>query len=457
MLNIYDFFSPLNIVNISVLVLSIIYCDIVGYWISRFFIGELKPFLRGSVWLLGLGLVVFIYFLSHYFVSYSSPLILLLLLILVILPMKFFFKEKAYLSLFLFLKSNIYPIIIVVLILPIIFIKASQPPYVWDEMAYHFISPYMVNYEKVWNTGTSFYMNLPRLMDTAYISLFSLTNTYSVSRLLSFSVFTTFLLMGYSFLKQKFGFGLAIVFFVLTYFYPENYLLWSTFGYIDIGTTSFVMIGFFLLLDYLYDKTFSSLQYALAFFGMALGSKYSAVTQFLAFIIISVVLMFIRKDFSAAKNKKILIGFTLFLFLGGYWYVKNFILTGNPIYPILFGCKFSVCENIDFSYTFPFTISSLPIISSRIFLNNLFLPVLSVTSIVVSLTLGSDKIKKMVLTILCFTAIEILLLKNISGFEGRYFYHWQVFAVLIIVAPLFVLNKVKILQFIKEKIKKKKH
>lgn len=455
MLNLGDFFAPLNISNLIIFFLFIASCDIVGYWLARSFIGGIPYFLRGAIWLLGLGVVVFIYFLSHYFVPYSFPTIFFILVFLLALSIKYYIKDKALMSLLIFLKSNVFPLFIILLILPQVFIKSSQPPYVWDEMAYHFISPYTLYFEKVWDTGTSFYMNLPRLMDTAFVSLFSLTKTYSISRLLSFSVFMSFLLTCYTFLKEKFGIVLSISFFVLILFYLENYLLWSTFGYVDIGTTSFVMIGFILLSDYFFDKNFSSLQFGLVFFGMGVGSKYSALTQFLSFIIISTALLLARKDFSIAKSKKLLVGLILFFILGGYWYLKNFIITGNPIYPILFGCKFNICENIDFGYTLPFTFANILPIYTRVFLNNIFLQRMFVASVVISLTFASEKIKKLVLLILSYVIVEIILVRNISGFEGRYFYHWQILAILIIVTPLFVFSKVKVFKTLWNEIRKK--
>lgn len=441
MLNINNFFSPLNLSNISILFFFIFYCEILGYWVSRKFIGEIKPLLRGSIWLIGLGVVVFVYFLSHFYLSYASTANLILLAVINIVPTIFYFKEKAFVGLFNYLKSNVIPIVIVSLIMPIIVVKASMPPYVWDEMAYHFISPHDVYFEKAWNFGSSFYMNLPRLMDTAFISLFSLTNTYSPARLLSFFVFISFLLMAYRFLKEKFGLGLAIAFFAFTLFHPENYLLWSTFGYIDIGTTSFVMIGFFMLLDYFYDRNISSIQYAIIFFALAVGSKYSAVTQLLTFGLITSTLFILRKDYLLFKDRRLFLSLIMFLILGGYWYIKNYFIAGNPIYPILFGCKFEACENIDFGYTFPFTFSNISIISSRIFMNDLLLPKIFISSIVVSLTLGSKKVKELLLLVSFFVFIEVLFLRNISGFEGRYFYHWQIFTVLVTVLPLFVLGK----------------
>ncbi|OGM15586.1 hypothetical protein A2V56_00230 [Candidatus Woesebacteria bacterium RBG_19FT_COMBO_42_9] len=455
MLNLSDFFGPLNISNLLIFFSFVACCEIIGYRPAKLFIGKIPYFLRGAIWLLGMGIVVFAYFLSHYFVPYSFPTILFVLIVLLVPTVKYYIGEKGLKSLSDFLRDNKLPLFIVLLVLPQVFVKSSQPPYVWDEMSYHYISPYTLYFEKVWDTGVSLYLNLPRLLDTAFISLFSLTKTYSVARLLQFSIFVTFLLTAYSFLKQRFGIAMAIAFFVMTFFYRENFLLWSTFGYVDIGTTSFVMIGFISFLDYFLDRNSDSLKFSFAFFGMAIGSKYSALTQFVSFLLIAAFLVLLRKEALILKSKKLLAGVALSLVLGGYWYVKNLIVTGNPIYPILFGCRLENCETISFGYTTPFIISNIQAIYSRIFLDDKFLQTMLIVSIVLSLTLGLKKVKNMVLFILLFVAIEIILIRNITGYDGRYFYHWATFSILILVAPLAALKEVKIFQLLWNKIKKK--
>lgn len=454
MLHLKDFFAPLNLSNVFVLILFVGCCEIIGYRLSRLFTEKIPPFLRGATWLLGMGIIVLLYFLSHYFVPFSFPTILIILIVLMIPSVKYYIEGRGLKSLLVFLKGNIVPLIIVLLILPQVFVKSSQPPYVWDEMAYHFISPYTLYFEKVWNTGTSLYLNLPRLLELAFISLFSLTKTYSVARLLSFSIFITFLITAYSFLKNRFGYLMAIAFFVLMLAFPENFILWSTLGYVDVGTTSLVMIGFISLLDYYFDRNYQSLMFGFAFFGMAIGSKYSALTQFLTFLLISAFLLLRKKEMLILKSKKFLIGLVISFVLGGYWYLKNLIITGNPIYPLLFGCKFEKCEAINFGYTTPLTISNIYTIYSRIFSNNKFLEIMFFLSLIFSLALGLKMVKKLVLLILLFITVEIIFVRHISGFEARYFYHWQVFSVLVIVVPLAVSKNLKIFQISANKIRK---
>lgn len=441
--------------NLFILFLFTVCCEIIGHRVATLFIGKIPHFLRGTTWLLGLGIVVFFYFLSHFFFPYSFPTIFYILLFLVIPSIRNYFKTKGPNTLVVFIKKNILPLIVILVMLPQVFVKASQPPYVWDEMAYHYISPYSLNFEKTWDMGSSLTQNLPRLLDTAYISLFSLTKTYSVARILQFSIFATFLISAHSFLKQKFGAILAIAYFLLTFFYGGNFILWSTFGYVDVGTMAFVMIGFFSFLDYLFERNMNSLQFSFAFLGMAVGVKYSALTQFIVILIISSYLVFKNRR----KHSKILRNFLvtggLFLILGGYWYIKNLMTTGNPIYPFLFGCRFNVCETLSLGYTLPFTISNILAIFSQIFNKSSFLPVMFIVSSALILILALRKIRLMVIIIFLFVAMEIILVRDISGFEARYFFHWQALAILVIVAPLSIFAKVDIFRLIRNRNRKR--
>lgn len=455
MLHLINFFAPLNISNLLILFLFLISCEIVGYKVAIIFVKNIPDFLRGAIWLLGLGVVIFVYFLSHFFVPLSFPTILIILILSVVLSIRFYIEKKGVKSLLLFIKDKTLPFVIVLLILPQVFIKSSQPPYVWDEMAYHYISPSTLYFEQIWNTGSSFYQNLPRLLETAYTALFSLTNTYSAARVLHFSIFITFLMTGYAFLKKNFGLAVAIVFYLLTIFYKENYLLWSTFGYIDVGMMSFVMIGFFTFLDYIFRKNINSLLYSITFLALAVGTKYSALTQLISLMFISFPILFKKYRLSIIKNKKILIGLAMFMVLGGYWYIKNLIVLGNPIYPFIFGCRLDNCETMSLGYTMPLIFSNTLPIFTRVFFYNKYLQSLFIIAIILSLILGTKKVKKMVIIILIYLTIDLFLLKSISGFEMRYLYHWQILSILIIVTPLSALKKMTTLQLFWKNIRRK--
>jgi len=432
-----DFFAPLNFTNLLVFFAFIFCCEIIGFWLVNNFIGKPRFFLRGAVWLIGLGMVVFTYFLSHYFVSFAFPSILFVLLILSVLSINTYIKSKAWKSLFIFLKNNAVLSVFILPVLPMLFVKISLPPYMWDEMAYHYVSPYTLYFERVWNIGNGLYENLPRLLETAYIALFSLAKSYSLARLLHFSIFMTFLASAYTFLKERFGLVVAIIFFLLVIFHPENFLLWSTFGYIDIAVASFILIGFLAFLDFLFTNTIESLVFSFVFFSLSIGTKYSALIQFISILLILMFILIKRKIRITRYNKKLIFGVILFFVLGGYWYLRNFVNTGNPIYPFLFGCKLDECISTNLGrWTTAFTISNFLNIFSRVFHNNKLLQHLFLISIPLSILHRSIKVKITLFTIFAFIVADFLIVKWVSGYETRFFYHWQFFSVLIISLPL---------------------
>lgn len=444
MLNLGDFFAPLNIYNVFILFVFVFCAEVVGYRFVSYFSKTIPTYLRGSIWLLGLGLIIFLYFLSHFPFPYNGPALIVILITTFILSIRFYLKDKGLKSLVSFFKENKIPLIIILIILPKVIIKASLPPYLWDEMAYHYISPYTLNFEKNWQILNSFYQNLPRLLETLYIALFSLSKTYAISRLIHFMIFISALLSVHTYLRQKFNTWTAILFFIATLFYGENFLLWSTLGYVDVGTTSFVMISLISFIDFYFLYKKQLLLFSLAFMGMAIGSKYSAITQLLSLSIITLWIFLFKRKLNFLKNKLLISSFILLIIMGGYWYIKSFIFTGNPIYPFLFGCKFSSCETMSLTYTNVITLSNAQLIFSKVFLGNKFLETMFGISIFLITLMGNSFTRKMLIIIFTFIIVEIVLVRSISGYDVRYFYHWQILAILIIIMPLGLLKLKKI-------------
>lgn len=441
MIDLGSYFAPLNFYNTLILFIFVFCCEILGYKISSLVVKVIPNFLRGATWLMGLGSVVFLYFISHFFLPYNSFALLTILVAIFLFSIPIYVREKGYKSLVLFLKSNKIPLLITVIVLPKIVIKSSLPPYLWDEMAYHYVSPFTLNFEGSWQVLNSFYQNLPRLLETLYIALFSLTKTYAVARLVHFTIFVSFLLTMFTYLRQNFGYLTALVCFVSVLFYSENFLLWSTLGYIDVGTTSFVMISLLCFIDFIVAGNSKLIPLGLGFIGMAIGSKYSALTQLLSMALISIYFLLVKIKFNTIKRKYFISGMVLLLILGGYWYIKNIMFTGNPIYPFLLGCKFESCESVSLGYTHAFSLPNALYIYKTVFLSNKFFEVMFLISSILIVLFGNSKTRKILFLLLVFVLVEIICVKAISGYESRYFYHWQIIALFILSLPTSLLFK----------------
>lgn len=63
--------------------------------------------------------------------------------------------------------------------------------------------------------------------------------------------------------------------------------------------------------------------------GMMIGSKYTAST-----LLIPLIFPYLRTILSKVNFSRILIFFGLLSFFGFFWYIRNYLLTGNPFYPL---------------------------------------------------------------------------------------------------------------------------
>lgn len=121
--------------------------------------------------------------------------------------------------------------------------------------------------------------------------------------------------------------------FALTFITLNAVLRWQNAISIDIWVGVFFTWGIILL-----ESPKKSLIYfaKLGFvLGMLIGSKYSVW-----YFIITLALFYIRKLFSVLSLSRFIAFFIPFTFFGLFWYIRNFIYTQNPFYPLTaFGFK----------------------------------------------------------------------------------------------------------------------
>ena len=125
----------------------------------------------------------------------------------------------------------------------------------------------------------------------------------------------------------------------------------SASGYIDTGAAATALLYFVTMTGYVVNKERGYLLAGMSLFGMAIGIKYTTLTFLIPATILFLttfitlnhqkLLRMFNKGFqkTISMNKWILLLFILPLIFGGYWYIKNFIVSGNPVYPLIFHCK----------------------------------------------------------------------------------------------------------------------
>lgn len=107
--------------------------------------------------------------------------------------------------------------------------------------------------------------------------------------------------------------------------------------HVDLPFDSFFMVGLYFAISYNQTRSFLSLALFIASLGMLFGIKTSAV-GYGALLIAFLILIEIRYGLGKRINKKntfssylLIFGLLSLLFVGGFWYFKNFIDVGNPL------------------------------------------------------------------------------------------------------------------------------
>ena len=311
-------------------------------------------------------------------------------------------------------------------------------------MAYQFIPPYFLKLIDVWRFDGGLYSNVPMLFNTFFNLAFALTKTYSIVRLFHFSILVTAMIFAYQKLKAHFGWLVGFLF-VFTFFsLPTDTILTATLGYVDVATYSFVLIGFINLMDFFFTKKVQALYLSAIFWGMALGTKYTAVTVFvtLSTSFLTLVLLRHKLVFKKLIKPKTLITTVLLLTLfGGYWYLKNLVAYGNPIYPFLLPClryaQYCQTQAVNFFvWTTPITLRNLPSIIKELLPGNVFLQVALLTAPVLAFVNKNPKTRSASAVLTLTIVLEFFLLKQFSGFYLRYQQHLQLLMLLLICVQL---------------------
>lgn len=441
LLRLSDFYQPLNMSILSISLLLFIFFDALGTLVKKFIF---KPINNDTSrilnWLLGFGFYMFIWFVLRLFIPPHQTSVLISIAILSFASLPSYFKNRELHKLFVSIWQIKVPLLIIAPFLPAVFVKASLPPYYADEMAYQFIPPYFRNLIDVWRFDGGLYSNVPQLFNTFFNLAFAITKTYSVVRLFHFLILVT--ATAYAYLKLKIHFGrLSAFLFVFAFFsLPIDIVLTATLGYVDVATYSFILIGIINMIDFLYSKKTEPMFLSVVFWAMALGTKYTAVTIFVTFSMVFIAVIFYKYKliFLKLTQPRFLIRcIILFILFGGYWYLKNLIAYGNPIYPFLLPCLryAQYCETQAanfFAWTTPITLRNIPGIIKELLPANFPLQVALFVAPVLAYLNRNPKTKILSLILTLTIVLEFLLLKQFSGFYPRYQQHLQLLMLLLI-------------------------
>ncbi len=212
------------------------------------------------------------------------------------------------------------------------FIGALVPPSGFDEMDYQLSLPklYQLNGGFV-PTPFSHFSFIPKNVNMLFL-LGLVSGGPIVAKFLALSIALLACLALYAFAAPRLGERPA-AFSALTFFFLPVIGNQFRVAAPDMGIAFFELIGLFLILQWRDDHQIRRLLLAGVFWGLALGSKYSAFPDFAACLL--GLCWLCRKD--GAKNN--LRNLALFAGTAGLvvspWLIKNWWETGNPVNPLL--------------------------------------------------------------------------------------------------------------------------
>ena len=218
-----------------------------------------------------------------------------------------------------------------------------NPPLGWDSLNYHFTFP--VEWLKHGNLSTPITIcddptptYYPINGGLFYLWLIFPFKSVFLANIGQFPFFFFAFIAVYNIglktgLDEKMAFIAAALFSVV-----PNYFRQLEFGYSDIMVASLFLIALNFLLSLENEFKLKNLLLASISLGLLLGTK-TVSLPYACVLFIFMAIIFGGQIFK--RNIKIVFGyfFTLVLFLfifGGFGYIRNFLLTGNPLYPLDF-------------------------------------------------------------------------------------------------------------------------
>jgi 4-amino-4-deoxy-L-arabinose transferase-like glycosyltransferase len=210
------------------------------------------------------------------------------------------------------------------------------PPISKDALIYHLVGPriFAQNHGIGFISG-NFYTNFPFTTEMLFATGMLLKGPILAKLIhFSFGVLTLVAIFQWTASRSTVSAGLlaAAVYYTL----PLVAKL-SGWAYVDLSLTFFVLLMITALLDWKESHQTGFLLLVGMFGGLAMGTKYSGIVMVL--IILLGAVLFLRSE-NHLRNLQIGPKAILVLFIAAVvaspWYLKNWILTGNPTYPFLY-------------------------------------------------------------------------------------------------------------------------
>ena len=230
-------------------------------------------------------------------------------------------------------KSKSNPILLLVLglilLVPLVGVLTPSTSLDWDSIAYHLAVP------KLWvqqgHAGSISYIhhsNFPGAVDS-WFTVGELLGGQTAAKTFTWWFMVYGALAIFGFIKDRFNAPSAWLCAIAFASIPM--VMWeSGTAYVDVANGLFAGFGFVFAAQYIEKREKSDLILAAVLLSLAAGSKYTGLQAI--FIASLVVLLLINKSdkLGAVKMGGLATG------LSSFWYIKNWILVGNPVYPFFY-------------------------------------------------------------------------------------------------------------------------
>jgi 4-amino-4-deoxy-L-arabinose transferase-like glycosyltransferase len=213
---------------------------------------------------------------------------------------------------------------------------ALTPPISKDALVYHLVGPSIfIKNHGIGYVSENFYTNFPFTTEMLFATGMLLKGPILAKLIhFSFGVLTLVAIFQWTAGRSSVSAGLLAA---AVYYTLPSVAKLSGWAYVDLSLAFFVLIMITSLLDWKESHHTGFLLLMGMFGGLAMGTKYSGILM--VFIILLGAVLFLRSKNDPRNlqiGPKVIQVFFIAAVVASPWYLKNWILTGNPTYPFLY-------------------------------------------------------------------------------------------------------------------------
>jgi hypothetical protein len=211
------------------------------------------------------------------------------------------------------------------------------PPMAWDSQVYHLTGPKLyIQRGRITGDIDIPYLGFPSLLEMLFLAGMLLKSDI-VANLVHFTYAVLTVGLLYCFARRHFQASMPWLASAI-YLSAPSIVLVSTWAYVDLGLAFYTLAAFYGFITWTALKDSHWLVVTGTLSGFALGVKYTAL---LTPIALGLLLIWEHRRQRAVGSVRSLLLLSLSTAaVACPWYLKNWVLTGNPFYPFFFGGRF---------------------------------------------------------------------------------------------------------------------